>query len=224
MRPPSNEIRVPTPLSTPQFGSTENLLDSVSKTSLLSNNSDDCDEDVLLTPEPKYKLGTFVHSPQLQSPLMASTRPVTTSSADCDETPQNGFNNPDAASNSRSRQHQSEEIYKDEGKLPQQKPTRTGKPQVPTPKSSKWVEAYRKYKGMKEKDKQADLGQQSQGMPQCSAEEPSYSTVVERRAKLFGGTRRGIRRAQSFQVGPRNSPRAAKRNTYFAKDLSISFS
>lgn len=213
MRPPSNEIRVPTPVSTPQFGSTENLLDSASKTSLLSNNSDDCDEDI---PQPKYKLGTFVHSPQRQSPLTVTTsHRMNIRSTDCSKT---GLNKP--AAPSRSTQQWT---CKDESETMQEKSTRIGRMQAPTSKSTKWAEAYQKYKGITEKDQQADHGQQSQGTPQCTAEEPSYSSVVEQRTRLFGGAKRGLRRAQSFQVGPRNSPRTAKRNTYVRKNLSTSF-
>ena len=222
MRRPSNEIRVPTPLSTPQFGSTENLIDSES---LLSCDGEN--EDTPLKREPKYKLGEFVHSPRSQ--LMDSTSKPAGKE-------QSKMNQPKGTS---TPSHQSSESHEERSRSQEKsvKPNKwveavqkyrahkeaelntsdnTDKLQTTSPaKTSQWVKAYEKYKQMKEKKVDADVPQ-SPETPQYTAEEPAFSSVVQT-AKLFGGTKRGLRRTQSLHASSHRPERIAR----FRRELSI---
>lgn len=217
MRPPSNEIRVPTPLSTPQFGSTENLIDSES---LLGENED--------MPLKRYKLGEFVNSSR--SSLMDSTsKPA--------DKEQSKMDQPKGTSTPR---HQSSDESHEEQSRPQEKPVKTNKwveavqkyrahkkaelntsdnmdklQTTSSAKTSQWVKAYEKYKQMKEKQVDTDVPRSPEA-PQYTAEEPAFSSVVQT-AKLFGGTKRGLRRTQSLHVSSHRPERIAR----FRRELSI---
>ena len=202
MRRPSNEVRMPTPLSTPLFGSIENLADSGSKISLLSHESED--SNLSWDPEAKYKPGKFLNEGKCQ--LSASTCPQK-----APESPQEIKSNYSKAkiliSVIKSPEEQTEAIKS-----------------AVSPMSTKWDEAYRKYHTLREKAKEEDSTEdaiKSERLQKQSAEEPTRSSIVEQRAKRFGGTRSGLRRAQSVRVRSQNSPRITKRSR--PKELSTSF-
>ena len=75
--------------------------------------------------------------------------------------------------------------------------------------STKWLEAHRKYSTLREynqSSKSPDSERVSTDTVKHSAEEPAYSTVVEQRAKIFGGTKRGgLRRTKSLHIGAHKS-------------------
>ena len=266
MRPPSNEIRVPTPLSTPQFGSTENLIDSESLLSsggenedtreakyklgefvnstrgpLMGKSGDDkqsktdqpkaLDSESLLsnsgenedTREAKYKLGEFVNS--TRGPLMdkpgddkhskmdqpkGTSTPSHQSSDESHEEQsrsqaKSGKTNKWAEALQKYRAHKKAELNIDTDKSQTTSSTRT----------SQWSKAYEKYKQMKVKQVDTDVPQ-SPEQPQSTAEEPAFSSVVQT-AKLFGGTKRGLRRTQSLHASSHRAVRIAR----FRKELSI---
>ena len=202
MRRPSNEIRLPTPLSTPVYGSTDNLIEGGSRTSLLSSNFDDIEEEPLpWDPTAKFKLGEFVHEKK-STLATATTHKIPIEKED---------SKPPSAGSIPAKQVDSET----------EKAGVTGR--------LKWKEALRKYEAVKKQKVKTDLPsphgdsqqQDAQELKQ-SAEEPTYSSVVEQRAKLFGGTR-PLRRAKTFHVGPRDSPKMNQRRTMPSKVLSTSF-
>ena len=215
MRPPSNEIRFPTPLSTPQFGSTENLIDSESPLSSGGENED--------TREAKYKLGEFVNS--TRGPLMdkpgddkhskmdqpkGTSTPSHQSSDESHEEQsrsqaKSGKTNKWAEALQKYRAHKKAELNIDTDKSQTTSSTRT----------SQWSKAYEKYKQMKVKQVDTDVPQ-SPEQPQSTAEEPAFSSVVQT-AKLFGGTKRGLRRTQSLHASSHRAVRIAR----FRKELSI---
>ena len=266
MRPPSNEIRFPTPLSTPQFGSTENLIDSESPLSsggenedtreakyklgefvnstrgpLMGKSGDDkqsktdqpkaLDSESLLsnsgenedTREAKYKLGEFVNS--TRGPLMdkpgddkhskmdqpkGTSTPSHQSSDESHEEQsrsqaKSGKTNKWAEALQKYRAHKKAELNIDTDKSQTTSSTRT----------SQWSKAYEKYKQMKVKQVDTDVPQ-SPEQPQSTAEEPAFSSVVQT-AKLFGGTKRGLRRTQSLHASSHRAVRIAR----FRKELSI---
>ena len=266
MRPPSNEIRFPTPLSTPQFGSTENLIDSESPLSsggenedtreakyklgefvnstrgpLMGKSGDDkqsktdqpkaLDSESLLsnsgenedTREAKYKLGEFVNS--TRGPLM--DKPGDDKHSKMDQP--KGTSTPSHQSSDESHEEQSRSQAKS-GKtnkwaeaLQKYRAHKKGELNIDTDKSqttsstrtSQWSKAYEKYKQMKVKQVDTDVPQ-SPEQPQSTAEEPAFSSVVQT-AKLFGGTKRGLRRTQSLHASSHRAMRIAR----FRKELSI---
>jgi len=215
MRPPSNEIRVPTPLSTPQFGSTENLIDSES---LLSSGGENED-----TREAKYKLGEFVNS--TRGPLMGKSGDDKHSKTDQPK----GTSTPSHQSSDESHEEQSrsqaksgktnkwaEALQKYRAHKEAELNTGTDKSQTTSStRTSQWSKAYEKYKQMKVKQVDTDVPQ-SPEQPQSTAEEPAFSSVVQT-AKLFGGTKRGLRRTQSLHASSHRAARIAR----FRKELSI---
>ena len=215
MRPPSNEIRVPTPLSTPQFGSTENLIDSES---LLSSGGENED-----TREAKYKLGEFVNS--TRGPLMGKSGDDKHSKTDQPK----GTSTPSHQSSDESHEEQSrsqaksgktnkwaEALQKYRAHKEAELNTGTDKSQTTSStRTSQWSKAYEKYKQMKVKQVDTDVPQ-SPEQPQSTAEEPAFSSVVQT-AKLFGGTKRGLRRTQSLHASSHRATRIAR----FRKELSI---
>ena len=220
MRRPSNEIRVPTPLSTPQFGSTENLIDSES---LLSHGGEN--EDI---PLKRYKLGEFVHSSR--NPLMDSTsKPAGKEQNKMDQpkgtsTPHHQSSDESHEERSRSQEKsvkankwvEAVQKYRAHKQAELNTSDNTDKLQTSSSaKTSQWVKAYEKYRQMKEKQVDTDEPQ-SPETPQYTAEEPAFSSVVQT-AKLFGGTKRGLRRTQSLHVSSHRPERIAR----FRRELSI---
>lgn len=199
---PSNEVRLPTPLSTPVYGSTENLECSGSNFSLLSSTYDDSENDAQWNPEGKYKLGTFVKEHRRSS--------IADTSYKMDSSPK-------------------------DKECPQPQESKSDRPVPPTTKNlgisfspkdtreraTKWTEAYKKYldtvkSGDQTTTKDAN-NTTDRDVTKKSAEEPVNSSVVEQRAKLFGGTaRRGLRRTHSFQVRSQSSPRMGRRQPRFS--------
>ena len=199
MRRLSNEVRVPTP----QFGSLEDLEDSGSKASLLSNDSDS--SDYIWNPEGKYKLGTFV---ERKNPSIASTSHKMSPVEDGKET--SGDTTP-TASQENDTQNENDDIgvlcsrvstiEVGSPKYAQMVVVEESKTPPPPirPKSlapSAWERARRKY---------FEMNQRSEG-PNPHAEtkeEPTGTSSVQERMKAFRGTKQGmLRRTQSFSVGP----------------------
>ena len=293
-RPPSNEIRVPTPLSTPVYGSTENLLDSGSHTSLLSNGSE-ASEDCYWSTQKHYKFGKFITNTPTSKGRRFSTSSLTSQSHKMGDVlqrktsdfvvPDNAFPDYDAEGLTPKDEEDFEipEGTKQTTKAQQKWPRHEVKGSLSNEQlentcdgystiiAKTWLKAFSKIntptqqdnkttdkKTTPPQDKTTDnktttpqdttttnnktttlrdnkvsqatqLGDDTnpsetrKPKPQRTEEEPTYSSIVEQRASVFGGTRRrgaGLRRTQSFQVGPRNhgnssnSPLASKRRSH----------
>lgn len=195
----SNEVRVPTP----QFGSLEDLEDSGSKASLLSNDSDS--SDCIWNPEGKYKLGAFL---ERKSPSIASTSHKMSPVEDGKEP--SGETTPTASQDNDTPNEKDDigvlcsrvsSIEVGSPKYAQMVVIEESKAPPPPirPKSlapSAWERARRKYFEMKRRSEGPNPLTETK-------EEPTESSVVQERSKAFGSKKLGmLRRAQSFTVGP----------------------
>ncbi len=227
VRRPSNEVRLPTPVSTPLYGSLENLADSGSRSSLFSGSGfwDEGEDAASLDSDAKYPLGKFVPAearrPSIAScSQKASDSPPQVAREDHNTAPSgSSFLKPPSSDVTlvRGCKENPGENTITRGSI-ERKPIRS--------KATAWIEAKKKYELLKQKkeygeDKGEETERQLGREKKLSAEDPV--STVEQRARLFGGTkpRRGLRRTQSLLVHSRSSPRMTRQRS--ARDMSNSF-
>ncbi len=180
-RRPSNEVRVPTPISTPLYGSMENLADSGSRTSLFSSSGvwDDGEDNTSWDQDTKHPLGKFVPPEARRSSI------ATISLKKSDSPPLN-------------TKGQTTSAEKANGSV-ESRPFHSH--------STAWIEAKKKHDMLKMKK---EYRQSSEEEPQRE-KKLSASTIEQRaRLFGETRPRRGLRRTQSLLVHSQSSPRTAR--------------
>ena len=213
-----------TPLSAPQSGSLENLLDSSSRASLLSTESDNS-ECTWNGEVSKFKLGTFVssqpsavHTNHKMSPQEDDESTVV---MDDNSTPNASQENDPVTSNHDQVGIISRHVSVHEVHSPkfaqllfvEEKTKVHPEPIVikpPTSSSCAWVRVQQKYRLMKQRSVEATCSPSTATTHEEVTEtnkEPTDLSLVEERARVFGGIRKqgSLRRTQSFQIGPHHS-------------------